>query len=207
MGNRRGDIGDLVGDPVIAPELLSSLGIHAHQAATGELDVLLHPRSMRNHNRRIAGSVESLIAFEFQGAPPELLASHFVEGGDSRIGPTGRAHHLIAIHQWRLRIPPTERQGNVSAAVHHLSAEVLTKIFAPYDVARFGLQTGQAPERIDHIDPIAVHRWGAAGAGKASPEIAPFERRADFGPPAFLPAARVERDDKNLVVHLPHRED
>src|SRR3974377_1792494 len=110
----------------------------------------MNPADLGGNN----GSVVGFISEPF--GLPDHLPGLFVEGHDRSLGSTWSCDDLVPVHQGRL----------AKAPLRHDSAEIIHKMPGPFDLPIAGSHTDQLAVMIDSIDPIAVHRRCAPGAGK-----------------------------------------
>src|SRR5262249_17210876 len=106
----------------------------------------------------------------------------------------GRDDELVAVHQGRLAVAPA-----AGAAV-----EVLAQVLLPAEVAGGTFEANQVAVEAEGVEPVAVHRRRAAGAGVA-PGVGP--PRAGRRGPDFLAALLVQGEDVFGAVAVAHGED
>ena len=98
--NRRGDIGDTVGDFVVAPEVLAVAGSNPNQSATNQLHILFDSGPFADRHDRVARTGAPFATRVFDSRSPDFLAGFFIETNDHGFGTPRGAEDPIAVDQW-----------------------------------------------------------------------------------------------------------
>src|SRR5580700_524563 len=95
--HRSGDIGDVVGYFVVAPEQLAVVGADTDEASSDKLHVLADARATRDHDGRISRAVAALPSKPRSPGAPQILAGVLIDGDYQRTEAAGREQELVSI--------------------------------------------------------------------------------------------------------------